>query len=156
MKKIILFLIPILILLIYSQIFGPVKDKPSINQGVYGIVRGTAYRGMPPAPHGGWSKEGPVLHNVTVQVRKYFGKDQRAGDIVATTTNERGHYEISLPEGTYFLMIVNADVKYAITTTGYQGKNFLKEEKVNLYEIINITSNTAIEKNLVVPQGWPV
>ena len=140
-----------------SELFSIEESiKPTIEQGVYGVVRGTPYRGMPRMPPQPTERIGPLLSNITIQVREYFGKDQRAGKIVAsTTTDKNGFYEIALPEGTYFLTVVDADVPYAVITTGYQGKNFLKEEKINTFVIINISSGEMIEQNLTVLQSWP-
>lgn len=114
------------------------------EQGVFGVVR------TPPP------KEGGVLDNITVQIREFFGKDKKAGEVIASTkTDKQGSYQFDLPEGTYFLVVVGADVDHAVTTTGYKGKNFLKEEMVNTYEVVNVSSGELIEQDLVVPQLHP-
>jgi len=134
---------------------------PTIKQGVYGVVRGTPYRGMPLVIEPGTppqpiEKIGPLLPNITIQIREYSEKDQRAGKIVAsTTTDKNGFYEITLPQGSYFLVIVDANIDYVLFTTGYQGKNFSVDERINTYIIIHVNDNKVIEQNITIPQSWP-
>jgi len=130
----------------------------STKQGVFGVVRGTPYRGMPTILQPDQQpqknpKAGPILNNITVQVREYFKKNKKMGKIIASTkTNEKGFYQFNLPTGTYFLVIVNADIKYAIRHTD---KNSPKKDMINVSKLINITSGTLIEQNITIPQLWP-
>lgn len=164
-KTIIVFSILILIVIVvltgYTQLpKNGDKVSSSTEQGVFGIVSAPAVR--PPVVYEGaklpkYPKEKPVLNDITVQIREYFGKDKKAGKIIASTkTDENGFYKFDLPKGTYFLVIVvDPDSKFYLTTTGYMDKNFLKEDMINTYQIISISQDKLIERNIVVSMALP-
>lgn len=129
----------------------PVQQAPAQQPAVYGVVRGSPPKGMPPTPP---AELGSTVPGAIVALRQFTAKDTVAGaEVVSTTTDSTGAYRLVAPPGTYFLTVAKAQIPYARYTTGYFDKNFAPADSVNAYRVIELSADR--EENLTLPQGWP-
>ena len=123
---------------------------------VHGIVSGSPPKGMPPASPRvlGDEVHGSAVAGARVALRRFEARDAAAGPVMASAvTDSTGAYRLDAPPGTYFLVVSQAAIPYAMYTSGYFDRNFAPADSINAYRVLELTAD--VEENIVLPQAWP-
>jgi len=108
-----------------------IREKPTIKQGVWGIVKFWEGDFMPVSPYGNTSGTvTPVERKIYVFEKTHFSKVERVDysgfytkiytdRIDSTVSNSKGFFELSLPPGEYSMFVKENSIYYSNSGDGY-------------------------------------
>ena len=124
---------------------GNLNEEKGVVKGTIIFTQGTDGSVIPRQPR----QLPEPMSGVRVVMLEYFGKEEKAGKIIASaTTNEMGDFSISVKPGMYFCAL-QGELRAGggSITTGFGGKNFELEQEISEFRVINVIAQ---EPNIVV------
>ncbi|MBN1424953.1 carboxypeptidase regulatory-like domain-containing protein [Candidatus Fermentibacteria bacterium] len=127
------------------------SPTPTEPVTLYGVVRGSPPRGMPPSET---PSLGSTVPDALVALHTFSAREDAAGEVVVSTrTDSVGAYRLQAPPGTYYLAVSHAMIPYTSFTQGYMDKSFAPEDSIQTFRILEVSADQ--EENIIVPQRWP-